>query len=442
MTAWTEQTTMIGPARPADLLVRCGITDTMLAGVPVGLAMFFRGTLDTGRLADGLAEALTHVPVFAGRMRHGDNGLLEIECGAGGVPVSVCDVDEPLGDAIGRVAIARSGYVDHVSEFEPLMRVKVSRLADGGTVVGLSWHHAVGDMLSFVLLLRAWSAAVDGAPMPDARIVLDRDAYLDAVLPERDCGRPGFRLPEPEERAELEREVGNALAANRTVHVYFGAAEVARMRQKFVADAGRALSANDVLCAHFTSTIRQLDNDTEDRLLTVPVNLRRPLGLADGAVGNLLGDVQVRCPAGGPPAALAAQIRESVSEFADRHLNLRTNRAFLAAIGPALLPDCVPVGFDPKHRTMTVTDWTRFGGYDITFQGHRPALVAPVANPPLPWLGWFIEGFDGAGVLATVVLPAKIAARLRGAEGRAAVHRYAEPGDIRPALADTVRKLV
>ncbi|HEX5120741.1 MAG TPA: acyltransferase [Pseudonocardiaceae bacterium] len=442
MTAWTEQTTMIRPARPADLVVRCGPTDTMLAGVPVGLAMFFRGTLDIGRLADGLAVALTHVPVFAGRMRRGEDALLDIECGAGGVPLSVGDVDEPLGDAIGRVTIARSGYVDQVSDFEPLMRVKVSRLSDGGTVLGLSWHHAVGDMLSFVLLLRAWSAAVDGGPLPDTRVVLDRDAYLDAVLPEQDCGRPGFRLPDAAESEELNREVGNALAANRTVHGYFGAAEVARMRQKFVADAGRPLSANDVLCAHVTSTIRQLDNDAEDRLLTMPVNLRRPLGLADGAVGNLLGDVQVRCPAGGSPAALAARIRENVSGFADRHLNLRTNRAFLAAIGADRLPDCVPLGFDPRRRTMTITDWTRFGGYDITFQGHRPALVTPVANPPLPWLGWFIEGFDGTGVLATMVLPAKLAARLRGAEGRAAVHRYAEPGDVRPALADTVRKLV
>jgi hypothetical protein len=177
-------------------------------------------------------------------------------------------------------------------------------------------------------------------------------------------------------------------------------------------------------------------------MLTVPVNLRRPLGLADAAIGNLLGDVQVRCPAGGQPAALAAEIRAGVSGFAERHLNLRTNRSFLAAIGTDRLADCVPTGFDPEHRTMTITDWTRFGGYDVTFHGHRPALVVPVANPPLPWLGWFTEGFDGTGVLATVVLPAKLAAKLRGTTGRAAVHRYAEPGDVRPTLADSVRKLV
>ncbi|HEX3649361.1 MAG TPA: acyltransferase [Pseudonocardiaceae bacterium] len=441
MVAWTEQTTVVRPAPPADLVVRCGLTDTMLAGVPASLAMFYRGTLDAGRLADGLAAALAHVPVFAGRMRRGDNGLLAIECGSGDVPLSTGEVAEPLGDAIGRVAIAGSGYLDHVSEMEPLLRVRISLLADGGTVVGLSWHHAVGDMHSLALLLHSWSAAVDGRPLPAAQVVLDRDAYLDAVLPEQDCGRPGFRLPDDDEAERLRREVGNSMAANRTAQVYFAAAEVARMRQKFVADAGRPLSANDVLCAHLTTTTRRLDDDTEDRMLTVPVNLRRPLGLADDAVGNLLGDVQVRCPSGGEPAALAADIRAGVSGFVDRHLNLRTNRAFLAGIGAGRLSDCVPVGFDPKRRTMTITDWTRFGAYDITFGGQRPALVTAVANPPLPWLCWFIEGFDGTGVLATVVLPARLAARLRGAEGRAALHRYAEPGDARPAIADSVRKL-
>lgn len=438
----SERTTVVRPARPAGLLVRCGLTDTMLAGVPASLAMFFRASLDVERLAAGLAEALAQVPVFAGRMRRGDGGLLEIECGSGGVPLTVADTGDQLGDAIGRVAIAGSGYVDLVSEFEPLVRLKLSRLADGGTVIGLSWHHAAGDMRSLALLLLAWSAAVDGGSPPDPLVVLDRDAHLDTVLPERDCGRPGFRLPGDAEAEQLRHDVGNALAANRTAQVYFGGAEVARMRQKFVADAGRPLSANDVLCAHLATTIRELDGDTEDRLLTVPVNLRRPLGLADTVVGNLLGDVQVRCPAGGQPAALAAEIRAGVADFAERHLNVRANRAFLATIGADRLADCVPAGFDPRHRALTITDWTRFGAYDITFGGHRPALVTSVPGPPLPWLGWLVEGFDGAGVLATVVLPARLAAKLRGAAGRTAVHRYAEPGDVRPALADSVRKLV
>jgi transferase family protein len=437
----TEQITAVRPARPAGLLVRCGLTDTMLAGVPVSIALCYRGPLDAGRLADGLAAALANVPVFAGRTRRGAGGLLEIECGSGAVPLSVGDAAEPLGDAIGRLAMARSGYVDHVSGAEPLLRVRLTRLADGGTVLGLSWHHAVGDLHSLALLLRSWSAAVDGRPLPAATIVLDRDAYLDAVLPERDSGRPGFWLPDTAEAQRLAGEVGNALAANRTTHVYFGPAEVTRMRQKFTAEAGRPLSANDVLCAHLSSTIRGLDGDAEDRVLTVPVNLRRPLGLADAAVGNLLGDVRVRCPAGGDPAALAAAIRAGVAGFAQRHLNVRANRAFLASIGADRLPECVPAAFDPARRAMTITDWTRSGAYDITFHGQRPALVTSVANPPLPWLCWLVEGFGGEGVFATVVLPARLAARLRGAAGRAAVHRHAEPGDPRPALAESVRKL-
>ena len=55
------------------------------------------------------------------------------------------------------------------------------------------------------------------------------------------------------------------------------------------------LSANDVLCAHVASTIRALDDDTEDRFLALPVNIRRPLNLSSAVVGNMLGEIYLSC---------------------------------------------------------------------------------------------------------------------------------------------------
>jgi Transferase family len=420
----------------------------MLADIPVSVVYFFPQPLDEDRLAAGLAVALNHLPVFGGRLRTRADDTLEIVCGNTGVPMTTYDVDETLAEAIGHVALAASGYVDHIDASaartgdHPLLTIRVSRLSDGSTALGCSWHHSVGDMQSFLILMRLWSAAVEGLPLPDVLVVPDRDAYLDDALPSQDSGRPGFRLPGDDEAAALQREVMVAGRANRTVQVYLGAEEVSRMRQKFSAEVGRALSVNDVLCAHLVTTVRQLDDDVEDRFLAIPVNVRRLLDLPATLIGNVLGEIHLRAAGGGAPETLAADIRAAVGDFAGTHLNLRANQAFLASVGPSRFRECVPVGFDPMHKTFTVSNWSRFGAYDIVFGGQQPVLFSPAANLQLPWVSWLIEGFENTGFLYTVVLPAKLAARLRGDTGRAALHRYREPGDPLPVLAAAVRKLV
>ena len=68
-------------------------------------------------------------------------------------------------------------------------------------------------------------------------------------------------------------------------------------------------------------------------------------------------------------------------------------------------------------------------------------FFSPAANLQLPWVSWMVEGFENTGSLFTVVLPARLAARLRGPEGRAALHRYREPEDALPAPVGAVPKL-
>jgi hypothetical protein len=164
--------------------------------------------------------------------------------------------------------------------------------------------------------------------------------------------------------------------------------------------------------------------------------------MSPAMVGNMLGEIYLSCPAAGTPEVLADDIRAAVGDFVGSHLNIRANREFLASIGSSRLSECVPIGFDPARRTFSVSNRGRFGGYDTPLDGQCPALISPAPNSPLPWTSWLVEGFDGVGFISTVVLPARLAARLRGATGRDALHSYREPGDTLPALAMAVRKLV
>ncbi len=449
MSAWPElrESLTVQAGRAPGTVVRCGVMDTALADVPVSVVFFFDRAVDTSVLADGLARALDLAPVFAGRLRTTDEHVLEIVCGDEGVPLAVYDIDESLADAIARVTLPASGYVDHVDAPKarlgglPLLTVRVTRLAGGAMALGCSWHHAVGDLATFMLLARAWSAAVEGAELPSVELVLDPDAHLDEVLPHNGATRTSFRLPDAEDAARLEREFESALRANRTVQVYFADAEVARMRAEVGAAAGRRFSPNDVLCAHVVSTVRGLDDDHESRHLAMPVNIRRFVGLDTGVMGNLVSEVYLRCPADSTAETLAGEIRAAVDEFPTAHLNLRANQAFLADIGRARLRECIPVGFDPDGRTMTITNWSRFGIYDVSFQGSRPVFFSPTSSLQLPWVAWLVEGFDNTGILCTVVLPARLAGKLRSEAGKAALHRFRRPEDELPPLATTVRKL-
>ncbi|MBO1415821.1 acyltransferase [Streptomyces sp. FH025] len=433
--------------RATGRVLRLGLMDTMLADLAVSVVLCFERPLDDGRLAAGLALALDRVPVFAGRLRT-DGGVLQAVCDDSGVPLEVYTVDGTLAEAMGRVAGPGSDLVAPVDApaartgGAPLLTVRLTRTADGGTVLGCSWHHAIGDLHSFMLLLRIWSAAVEGEPLPEAELVDDQDALLDGVLPAEDCGRPGFRVPPAVEAELLAREAAAGPRANRTVQIAFTDAEVGRMREEFGAAAGRRLSAGDVICAHLLSTLRELDGDEAERMLTVPVNARRWLGLPPALVGNLLSEVHLPHRPKDGPAVLAAELRAAVEEFPTAQLNLRSNLGFLAALGRARLGECVPLGFDPPQRRFTFSNWIRFGAYQLAFQGQRPVFFSPAANYPLPWICWTVEGYRAEGYLSTVVLPARLAARLRGADGRAALHRFRTAADAPPASAAVLPKVL
>lgn len=423
--------------RATGMTVRCSLTDTMVAEVPVSVVFCYERAIDEDRLAKGLGSALDAVPVFAGRVdRDGDR--LVITCDDSGVRMTFQDVDDTFADVVSRVTLPGSGLVDPVNVAggdDQLLRVRVSRLADGGMAIGCSWHHAVGDMRSFMALMRAWSNAVAGVPLSDVLIVRDRDAYLDAVLPPTDCGRPGFRLAGEGEVEGVRRLVEASALANRTVQIYFTATEVEGMRAAYGAEVGRRLSTNDVLCAHVVTAVGRLAGDAEGRGLVVPVDLRRYLGLPDGVVGNLVGDIVLRCEPGVSAALVAGEVRAAVDDYLVAHLNVRANREFLASVGGG---DCFPIGFDPGRGTVSVTDWRRFGAYDVVFDGCRPTFVSSAPQVLLPWVCWLIDGYAGDGILCTAVVPAKVAGRLRGAGGQAVLHGFRGVGEGLPP----VRKLV
>lgn len=447
LTKGVGATRMIHAGRAPETVVRCGLAES-IGGNVGGATMFaFDQAVDEDRLADGLARALDHLPIFAGRLRRREEAL-EIVCVDAGVPITTFDVDMTLEQVIETALLSGPDLVDPIdvesalSGSSPLLTVQVNRLSDGGMALGVAWHHLVGDMQTLMLLMRSWSAFVEGTAPPEVTIIEDRDAYLDVVLPPEDTGRSNYRLMGPDEAVEMRAEFERAARTTQVLEVYFGESEVDRMRKQFGAEMKRRLSANDVLCAHLLNTLCLLAEDTETRRLNFPVDIRPLLGLPSSVVGNILTLVSLPRAPNTRPAVLAGAVRDAV-ESVRSHLNLRADRAFAESCDRSQPGALMFLGIDPANHAVLITNWCAFGHYKITFALRRPAFFCPVlGSGQLPWRGILFKGFGDSGYLCTLSVPARLAELLRRPEGNVVLHRFRESGDVLPALATSVLTLV
>src|ERR1700754_2401183 len=168
---------MISPSHARRLDIRCNVVDVVLSNVANHLVFFFERQLDTRALADAFAHALAKIPIFAGRTTL-VGGALRIRCRGQGVPFTSVSSVRTLHEAIRSVTEDNGDWlVDPVNGatarwgFGPLYKVRVTHLADDATAIGISWHHAIGDMQTLMFFMNAWSTAAAGKPLPEPVIV-------------------------------------------------------------------------------------------------------------------------------------------------------------------------------------------------------------------------------------------------------------------------------
>jgi hypothetical protein len=136
-------------------------------------AFMYDRVVDAETLRASLASTLAEYPVLAGRVRVASRSCLrlnlEVSLDDAGVAFSTADSPATLADLARPGAVqGRSNLVPH-DIFTPLypwrcihgggvlVAVRVTRLADGGTAVAVSWSHAVADGRAMHAFLDAWA---------------------------------------------------------------------------------------------------------------------------------------------------------------------------------------------------------------------------------------------------------------------------------------------
>ncbi len=410
--------------------IRCAVVDHFHRNDAPALAFFFDGKLDDRALAHSLEAVLPDFGPFNARLRL-QRDEMRLECGSVGVPFSVERRGYPMDTAMRRLFDGEAEtLVDAIdakralAEGAPVLTVRVIHFADEKTCVGVCWHHAVGDLYSGALLMRAWSSHFSGSPHERPLIVEDRDRYMDETVGRANNARTSLRLLSAMDLARGTLYMMREARKKTYVTFLFATEEVEKMRAELGNEVGVRLSGNDVICAHMTSLVTEADPIARARYLTVSVNYRARMELPIGFIGNCLSGIGVLCKPGMRAPAIAREVRRGVERFKEDHMDYRANVAFVREHGG--IRNLWRLGsraVDPLHGNLMLTNASRSGFYDLPF-GAKLLCYHYLANIPVPWLGAVADGFEGRGLGCFISLPTKVAERLTSREGLLKVHRY------------------
>lgn len=435
---------MIKAPEHTQQLIACSMGDEMLRGAVVSVLFYYKRQVAKDVLCDSMQHVLSDFPIFAGRLTNKGNHL-HINCNNQGVMVITRTVDKTIDQALfGASRPENKGAVKLINprkcirKQDPLLTIKISYYACGGMAIGICWHHSIGDMATFMCFMRAWSDRANGKEYKAPLIVEDRREWMIKNVLDKDTNKNALPSVKYYGLFDLIKFIGYMiLKARKSVPIkfYFSDAELKNMKSAMSDKSGMQLSVNDVLCAHIYSSITQLDTFVQERALYVAVNMRPRLGLPEHIAGNMVPSLHLDFNNAPDPIEIAMDLRKKLNNY-EAHLNMQATIKYIKENGDNL-KRYLPRAFDPVNRKMLMSNWSKYGVYDISFSGRKPFYFTPAADLQLPWLSTIIEGFDNKGRIFTCCFPEKLANELVSTNGLEMMHQYRDKDE---ELSDYLKK--
>ena len=435
----TSQEYCIQAEKHVPQLVTCGVMDHILKNIPIPVVFFYKKRINHDSLINSLKKVLNDFPIFSGRLKT-INHALHIDCNNQGVPFSITDDPATLDWTLANLPkLNRSRFVTVINSRQwnsnrmPLMTVKLTNLACGAMVLGICWHHSIGDMHTFMELMKAWSNTFNGKSYDLPLIVEKRDTYLEHNIEKNNNIAPGLRTIDT---CELLRILSYQVFRHENIcelQFYFSEDELTAMKKELSMETDMWLSRNDVLCAHIFSLISELDSYQDERCLSILVNYRRGLKLPDNLLGNYISILKIMNIKREKSSQLAQEIRSALTHFKQQYMDFYPRQEYIAKKGGFRNTNKImDLGIDPVRRTLLVTSWAKFGMYDISFGDVRVFYFTPFGKVPLPWLSTITEGALMKGLIYSVSLPRTLANRLRQDSNLQRMHQYRPPNSAIP----------
>jgi hypothetical protein len=357
---------------------------------------------------------------YAGRIRmdgstmcieHGDQGV-QFEVATSSEPYEALRVQAELGKD--RTVCPPMSRRRTLHGREPLLMIRLTETSDG-CILGVTWHHSVGDLASTLHFMFAWSKAYSDEPYEAPPLVLDRARYLDEHMPDPATAVSAMRLVRG---VELFALVPFILQKRQRVDFDFGWDQLQQLQDWAKRDV--YVGPYDALCAHVSGVLRRLQPERPVEQLALAVNYRKRVGLPANIIGNMISTVTVDlAPKGDDSSEVAHALREKLSNYASAHSDYHATRRFLNDhAGSFQRMRVVPTLVDPTGSTWIVTNVAGAGVYDVVFGGVTPALWCVLTDAPLPLMTAIFDRPNRSGITLSMQLPHPLAARATTAEAR------------------------
>lgn len=354
------------------------------------LTFFYRETLDGAALRDSLARTLRRYPLLAGRLERDADGGLSVVCNDAGVRFTEASCPDPMRDYGHdlRAAPVIGNMLREVSAFgvigrdTPLLKIRLTRMSGGGSVLGVLINHSLADGGSTVAFLESWSREHLG-------LLWDAPSHAREALDA--LGRPSADPATRQERAFLGvgrlRHLTTTLRAGSnklaTVTTRFDATELAALKaesQRTLPEPGAWVSTNDALTAHVWQVLAELRARPADATewLGLIVGAQHRLGgaLPSSYWGNCVSNSWTSRTAAGlreaPLGAVAWDVRRCLESNTED--KIRDEIAFLNSYrGKGVSRHVMSVRApDVATTAISVNNWSQFPLYRIDLGAGRP----------------------------------------------------------------------
>jgi shikimate O-hydroxycinnamoyltransferase len=444
--AGRKRSRLVRAGAPTGESVPLSAFDLLTGPVYTPRAFFYERTLDGAALAASLVRTLRRFPVLAGRMRRGARGGLEVVCNDAGVRFVEAESPVPM-PAYGPAHPAKRDFAAFVEAVNPLwvvdrdtplLTVKLTHMAGGGSVLGACIAHGLVDGASYMAFMESWSREHRGLPSP---VPCHDRRLLDDVGRRAAPGQAGeVRHFVDVPRLEELRFYARLVRASRrlvTEVFRFSAGEVRRMKDAASADlhgTGQWISTNDAVTAHLWKCLAELrgrpDASPESLGLVAGVRDRLAPELPPHYFGNCVSHTTPTLAAGDLRGRCLGEVALSVRRGLDDNTleKLRGEIAFLVAhrdggLGGKILPRMM---LDVEGATVTFNNMSKLPFYAADFGGGAPFWY-DVPAFPIPWLTLVAPTpSEDGGRDVHVAVPAEKLAAYRSRSWQALLRRYDE----------------
>lgn len=374
-------------AQPPNAAIPLNIFDKATFNIQVPMIYVGRTPMPPiAALREGLAKALNHFPVLAGRIGVDQQSRPAILLNDAGIRLIVARVNADMEELFPVYPSERMTPLHPcIEDIDELFLVQLNQFKCGGVVIGLSIHHRAGDGQSTSNFLVAWSQIVRGLavdPMPnhDRAAIAASRRHLNIEFNHKDIEFRNDPSPPP--------TVDSSVDPIENVVSHYSVQDIKSLKSTVErSDSGRKATTFECVLADIWKKVtiaRKIKGDELTQVRIAVTGRSRIQQVPMEYFGNIVlwahPTLKAKDLVSSSLASVTKAIRDSVSQIDDRYF--QSFKDFGAVVKPDEdLVGAAPDIADSLSPHVEIDSWLRLQFHEIDFGSGAPHAFIPACLP-------------------------------------------------------------